>query len=738
MVNQPPQRARGVKVLKAVSSPLRLQILNLLFDKSALSYTELMNQLKMSPSRDAGRFAYHLKFMLKADLIEADVEAKKYYLTDLGKMVLDVADRVEKKAFKPRGMLVRTSHLTVEEFDANKIANSLIKEAKVPAELAQKAAKEAEKRLIKSKTKYLTAALIREVVNGILIEKGYEDYRHKLTRVGMPVHEVTALIEAKDQVLNSTALLTRAGQTVLAEYTLLNIFPRDIADAHLSGAIHIDSLGTWVLKPNEVSHDLRFFFQNGLKLDNPLQISMEPPNCFESALAIVFNMLLHAKNEINRNQICNYFNVFLAPFTKGIGTDRLKENLRIFVLDLNQQAEATLILELKIPKLTAEKEAIGPLGKITGKYSDFAEESGLLASIILEIFLEENSKKPLLNPKLIININKDSLTNENANKLLLNAHRLAADRGTPYFANMTRKETENTIFSPSGIKLANDLTGDWETDTLRTGCLGWVTINLPRITQESEKDKNKFFEIVRERFELAARAIGIKNNALKQFGKNSLPFLLKSSSGDTYFRLENCSRIINLAGFREAIESFTEKSINSEECRKFGDEIIQNILAFKQKVGRKHGKRLYLTILADPEASERLAQLDVEKFGIIKVKYSGTREKPYYSTVKRFQVRSIDTLSTSTEAFEMAQKMKGLNAGGTLDIIELEGAEFKPEALMDLTKRLIEKQYTEFFTYSRIISYCDNCQKSWFGTLHKCPSCGSMSALTTFDRFAST
>src|SRR5512136_2158585 len=132
MVNLP-QRIRGVKILKAVSSPLRLQILSLLLDKGALSYTELMNALKMNPSRDAGRFAYHLKFLLKADLVEADVEAKKYVLTDLGKMVIDVAERVEKKAVKPRGMVVRTSHLTLEEFDANKIANSLIKEAKVPA-----------------------------------------------------------------------------------------------------------------------------------------------------------------------------------------------------------------------------------------------------------------------------------------------------------------------------------------------------------------------------------------------------------------------------------------------------------------------------------------------------------------------------------------------------------------------------------------------------------------------------
>src|SRR3972149_1828079 len=268
-----PHRARGVKVLKAVSSQVRLHILNLLFDKNALSYTELMNALKMNPSRDAGRFAYHLKFMLKADLVEADAEIKKYGFTDLGKKVLYVADRVEKKADKPRGMLVRTSHFTLEEFDANKIANSLIKEAKVPAELANKAAKEAEKRLRKSKTKYLTAPLVREVVNAILVEKGLEDYRHKLTRLGMPVHEVTALIDDKDHPQDSTAILSRAGKTVLGEYTLLNVFPRDIADAHVSGAIHVKGLGTWVLRPNEVMHDLRFFLQHGLKRESPLQTS---------------------------------------------------------------------------------------------------------------------------------------------------------------------------------------------------------------------------------------------------------------------------------------------------------------------------------------------------------------------------------------------------------------------------------------------------------------------------------
>jgi anaerobic ribonucleoside-triphosphate reductase len=732
-----PHRARGVKVLKAVSSPLRLNILNLLFDKGALSYTELMNSLKMNPSRDAGRFAYHLKFLLKADLLEADAEARKYYLTELGKMVIDVADRVEKKVRKPRGMLVRTSHYTLEEFDANKIANSLIKEAKMPAELAQKTAKEAEKRLLKSKTKYLTAPLVREVVNAILIEKGLEDYRHKLTRLGMPVHEVAALIDSKDNTQGSGAMLVEAGKTVLREYTLLNVYPRDIADAQVSGAIHVNGLGTWLLKPNEVMHDLRFFFQNGIRTDNPLQLSAEPPQSFETALSTAFNVLLHTSGEINETQTCDYFNVFLAPFIRGMDAAKVKENLRLFIMNVNQHVDAALGVELSIPTFVADKAAVGPQGKACGKYGDFEEESRLLALLIVEIFAEESSLKPLLNPKLVLKISNDALLDENAKAVLLKAHGLAAEKGTPYFANMLEKGN-CASFSGSGCKFEADLSGDWETDTLRTGCLGYVTINLPRIAHESEKDRSKFFEILKELYEMAARALVIKYRALKQHGKSSLPFMAQNTNGDTYFRLENCSSIINLAGFSECVENFCGKNLNSEESAKFTGEIIQNLLTFKHKIGRRQGKRLFPAILRSLKASERLAQLDIEKYGIAKVKFSGTREKPFYSTTRRMQLQAGNFPYISPESLEIEQKLKGLNAGGSLSIIELEEKEYTPEELMSMTKQLVEKQAVEFFTYNRRITYCANCKKSWFGALHKCPSCGAMSTLIKFDRFNST
>ena len=237
---------------------------------------------------------------------------------------------------------------------------------------------------------------------------------------------------------------------------------------------------------------------------------------------------------------------------------------------------------------------------------------------------------------------------------------------------------------------------------------------------------------------MAARALRIKNRRLKQHGKGALPFLTQRSNGDTYFRLENCSRIINLAGFNESIEAFCEKSINSQESREFTDELVQNLLAFKRKFSRRHGKRLFLVVLHNLEASERLAQLDVEKYGVAKVRFSGTREKPFYSTTRRLSLQSGEFPIIPSEPLEIEQKLRCLNAGGGLSIIELEDAEYKPEELIKLTEHLVNNRYLEFFTYNRKVTYCDNCKKSWHSILHKCPSCGSMSTLTAFDRFAST
>ncbi|MEM2104791.1 MAG: anaerobic ribonucleoside-triphosphate reductase [Candidatus Bathyarchaeia archaeon] len=717
---------RGIRILKAVSSSVRLQILNFLFDKGALSYTELMNLLKMSPSRDAGRFAYHLKFLLKADLLEVDADSKKYSLTDLGKMVCEVAEEIEKKGLGPHRILVRTSRLTLEEFDVNKIVDSLVKEADMPVENAKKVAKEAEKRLLKARTRYLTAPLIREVVNGILVEKGLEEYRHKLTRLGLPVHDVSHILSRGKAFCNASFLCEEFGKNVFEEYTLLNVLPRDIADAHLSGEIHINGLGCWILMPSEAVHDLRFF----LKGVGGFHFSQLPPNNLESALNYAFNVLLFSAKEICEMQVLEYFNVFLAPFLRSVDTVKAKEALKRFIFNVGQHVRASLNLELTVPDFLADKPAVGA-SLVSGTYGDYIDECQHLAMLVMEVLAEGSLHKPMLNPKVVVKMRPDAFKDGEAVNVLLNAHRLASEKGTPYFANIGETGW-HSVFSPSGFKLKADLKSDWEVDTLRTGALGVVTVNLPRIAYECNNDKSKFFQLLRERLEMAVNALEIKFRMLKQRSKVLLRFMMQAANDDQYFRLENSARLVNLAGLEESVKAFNGKSFYEDEgSLKFASEIANYVSDFLHKGDRRGERRLVPSVLPSSEASVRLTRQDIERYGVAKVVFHGTREKPYYSSFKSLNVENSEAL---LKVLAIEKELRANLAGGSLHVLELGEAEYTPENLFSLTKFLVEKCEVELFTYNRCLTYCSQCDKSMFGMLHKCPNCGSVGTLKVFRR----
>jgi anaerobic ribonucleoside-triphosphate reductase len=140
---------------------------------------------------------------------------------------------------------------------------------------------------------------------------------------------------------------------------------------------------------------------------------------------------------------------------------------------------------------------------------------------------------------------------------------------------------------------------------------------------------------------------------------------------------------------------------------------------------------LLAAVLPSFEDSERLAQMDIERYGIAKVRFSGTREKPFYSTVNKLALCdgkiSMDTLAAQRKMLEPFE-------GGNMTMIELGDVEGNPDELMALTRQLSETCAVEFFTYNRKLTYCSNCKRSWFGILPKCPSCGATSTLTQFSR----
>jgi anaerobic ribonucleoside-triphosphate reductase len=264
-----------------------------------------------------------------------------------------------------------------------------------------------------------------------------------------------------------------------------------------------------------------------------------------------------------------------------------------------------------------------------------------------------------------------------------------------------------------------------------------VSINLPRIVQESELNQPKFLEILKERFEFAARALEIKQRALRQHGRNSLPFLCQVANGDVYFRFESCSNIVNLVGFREAIGAFPWADTTSDDFLSFTQAIAQTIQSSKARIGRKLGKRLFTAILPSQTTSERFAQLDIEKFGLAKTKFSGDREKPFYLAADRVSVGDGVPLKIAS-SYEGIFESEGLGTGGSLAIVELSGPEYTPGDLLDLSTQLMDNPFFEFFTYKRRMTYCSNCRNSYFGLPNKCPKCGAVSTLTVFDRFSYT
>jgi anaerobic ribonucleoside-triphosphate reductase len=425
----------GASIFDAASAPVRLQILRLLSTKGPLQYTEIMFQLKLDPVRDAGKFVYHLRSLTDASLVSLDKKSKKYEVTELGRMIVSFARDMDEYVNVKRGKLyVRTSRLAIEEFHRNKIAKSLVVEAGVPQETADEIAAEAEDRLVRLKTIYLTAPLIREFVNAILIEKKLEEYRHKLTRLGMPVYDVAQLIKsAGEKQLSADYVHRSSAKSVLSEYVLLNCLPHKLADAHLSGSIHIANLENWILKPNEIVHDIRYFLKNSLP-------GMLPPERFEGALALLRHTLEIGASEISGEQTLEFFNTFLSPYVRGRSVEEATNSMFYFLTSMRRdavssdlQAGVSIVVDLESPEFLSNEDAVGPNGKSDGYYGDFRNEALKLAEATLEAFRIMSESRPPLLPHLIVRVGRRALGDDRVKRILEKAHELSAARSVPYF-----------------------------------------------------------------------------------------------------------------------------------------------------------------------------------------------------------------------------------------------------------------------------------------------------------------
>ena len=268
----------------------------------------------------------------------------------------------------------------MEEFDPSKITQSLVKEAGVPLEVAQRIASEAESRIYKFQASFLTAPLIRELVNSILIEQGQEHYWRMLTRVGMPVYDVKEILEkvGTSQKSQEDVIYYTAGK-VFSEYLIQSRLPPDVADAHLNGEMHIPWISSWELKPEVVIVDMEAFsdFDLGLKL----------PNLPRDGLGFIYRLVYALSREVSNE-------IYLRNALESLGDkEEFLSFLRTLSLSLPGYYES--------PRITLELDYIDE--KIIDAFLSFSNETPI-PKISLAIPKEEEEIRQVIesvNPVLL-------------------------------------------------------------------------------------------------------------------------------------------------------------------------------------------------------------------------------------------------------------------------------------------------------------------------------------------------
>jgi len=700
-----------------------------------------MTSIGLNPNRDAGKFAYHLRSVINAELIDVDEDDRRYKLTKLGQTIIDFSQTLEEEAMRKQGrLLVRTSRLAMEEFDRNKIITSLINEANVPLQLAQKIAHETEERLFKLDALYLTAPLIREFVNAILIENDLHEYRHKLTRLGFPVHDVTQLVKSiEDARMTVNNIHKIAADRVMTEYVLLNVLPRKVADGHMSGSLHINNIGDWFLKPSELQHDMRTIIHSDLRSANYYKgnMNLHPPKTLNEALAIICATTNATTTEISGNQGFNHFNVFLAPFVKGLQYDQIKRALKLFIFNigqassvLNKHSIMSLGLDIEIPNNLSELEFYRPNNDSKEVYGSFNEESKIILNCMLDIMLERDIDPPILNPQFIFYLHSNSFSDERL-EALKKVGNLTEKHSTPYFANVNQNWQVNASYLSSGSRLANDWTGDWELDTMRTGSIGTILINLPRIAYESHSREAIFLRSIDEYVEIATEAFKIKFQSIKERMKSTLlPFLSQSSIGESYFRVENSISQIGFVGLSEAVETLTGAEIYEEKSAvDMALKLLRHMSKYIGELSKKTGLRMQITGANTLDSAYRFARLDIEKYGWSSTSAKRTGSQPYYSTLMSVPTKIDLTLE---ERLRIDGVFHSLCLGGHLAVIEVKN--HQTNELIKITEDIIERHKVGLFAYTKNYTYCFKCNRRVKGHPSKCPNCNSTEAIIRYNR----
>ena len=668
-------------IFSVMASPNRIDILRILNSKGPLTYSELKSLAGFKSKKESGKFAYHLRKLLRQSLVALNKSERRYTITNLGKLVLSLARQIEERSIIESGkMYVRTSHESIEEFNSHKIIQSLVREGSLPLELAQKITEEVENRIYKYQTTYLTGSLIREMVNSVLLEHGHEEYRNKLARLGMPVFEVKEMLSNVENVDNgSDGLLYKTGQTVFAEHLLLNTLPKDVADSHLSGDLHIANPGMWSLLPDTIFVSLKELIDDGIDLrGKALGVTRIPSiktlENLTSALSMIISLI---SKEASQEVIMDGLAQLLTKYAKNLSDLEQKLTDAFSISSTTSQYGTT-------PTLVSFRISLGSDQKIT--------------KTILTAYKNYVTITPIPKIGLIIDLDKAKLTDSSQilAEIIALGGKVIFSKGNVSNIGILKDDAKNT--GGTHIKLQS------------------LSINLPRLAFESNKDETYFRARLALLMKPALSSMSLRKKDISDLTRRGLNPIL---AGNTqYMQRSSSTLIVNLIGLREAVFNILGYQDNKE-----GRVILHKVLETAVDVANKKGKEIGDNVsicMTESEGSARFSTLDGEKYGKNSVLKS-LEGKPYSEGVS-FDASEILELSTKSEKIVECNKIAKLLNGGLLTQIQ-----FNKDAKVAEIKKTIEKaaELTTSFKPIKPVPICGNCGMKDEKLVEKCPNCKS-------------
>lgn len=642
------------------------------------------------------------------------------------------------------GLFVRTSDEEIKKWNKEKIYEALLRETDISTDAAAVVAKEVEKMVSKMDVEYITAPLIRELTNAKLMEYGLEGIRKQHTRLGTPIFDAREIIMSPNKENANVPHGPEATNLTLAEnikkeFALLEVFSPDVADAHMSGLVHLHDLGM-IDRPYCSGQSIEYVKKFGLNLPNAMSIAKpakHPEVLIEQIIKFSAALQGHFAGAIGWDA----FNVFLAPYLVDVDDARMHQLAQILIYEFAQQAVARggqsifsdINLYWETPEHFVGVPAIGPGGVYTGKnYEDYLPQAQAFVNALIDVYLEGDAMgRPFFFPKPEVHITEKFFKTEGHEEFLYKISKLASEKGNTYFVFDRGATARISECCRLAINLdKNDLQLVKEPWKMRFSAMQNVTLNLPRIAYMAEKDDAKLYEEITKAMELSVKAHLEKKAFLKQLldlgNSGPLSLLTMNMDGDPYYMINNSRFLIGVLGLNEMVQyHFGQEIHESKEAQMFALKVTAYMKKEADRLSKEYGIKLPLEQTPAESTAYRFAKLDLKEYpeqARSVVKGNLKTNEVYYTNSTYINVSAN---VSPIERVRIEGMFHPLIEAGALTHVWLGEAKPAPESIAAFVTKTFRNTQNTQIAFSPEFTSCLDCGQTSRGLSETCPKCGS-------------